>query len=131
MSSQARVTPGTARWQLCAFGTCSGSSESSACAYVPAHRSKTITSLALKVDVKGLKHSTQYYYMFHNGGAKSPMGKFRLPPPEGASLEQVRYGVYTCSSWGWGYFNAYDYGAQLDLDFWMHMGDYIYGAASS
>ena len=44
----------------------------------------------------------------------------------GASLEKLRYGVFTCSNWGWGYFNAYDYAAQLDLDFWMHMGDYLY-----
>lgn len=87
-------------------------------------------AICAQVDVKGLKHSTQYYYMFALGGARSPLGKFRLPPPEGTSLDTVRYGVYTCSSWGWGYFNAYDYGAQLDLDFWMHMGDYIYGAPS-
>lgn len=38
-------------------------------------------------------------------------------------------GVFTCSSWPWGYFNAYDYAATLELDFWMHMGDYIYGAS--
>jgi phosphodiesterase/alkaline phosphatase D-like protein len=34
----------------------------------------------------------------------------------GAKLAKLRYGVFTCSSWAWGYFNAYDYASQLDLD---------------
>lgn len=27
----------------------------------------------------------------------------------GKKLKKLEYGVFTCSNWGWGYFNAYDY----------------------
>jgi alkaline phosphatase D len=46
----------------------------------------------------------------------------------GVALDKLHYGVFTCSNYGWGYFNAYGHAATLDLDFWMHVGDYIYGA---
>jgi hypothetical protein len=41
--------------------------------------------------------------------------------PAGEPLDKLRYSVFTCSNWGWGYFNAYDYAATLKLDFWMHV----------
>ena len=34
--------------------------------------------------------------------------------------------MFSCSNWAWGHFNAYAAAAQLDLDFWMHVGDYFY-----
>eukprot|EP00877_Chromochloris_zofingiensis_P008820 jgi/Chrzof1/4191/Cz14g02110.t1 len=40
--------------------------------------------------------------------------------------QQLKYAVFSCSNWGWGYFNAYDAASKLDLDFWVHLGDYYY-----
>ena len=41
-------------------------------------------------------------------------------------MPELRYATFSCSNWGWGYFNAYDAASKLDLDFWMHLGDFIY-----
>ena len=91
----------------------------------------------VKVDVAGLRHGVQYYYGFNTtGGQHSPSGTFRLPPPMGTpyaspSSGTVRYAVFSCSNWGWGHFHAYDaaakgWGAKLELDAWIHLGDYYY-----
>jgi hypothetical protein len=41
----------------------------------------------VQVDVKGLSHSTKYFYQFAVEGAYSPVGTFRLPPPAGTSVQ--------------------------------------------
>lgn len=46
-------------------------------------------------------------------------------------LPLLRYGIFSCSSWAWGYFNAYAAAAATQLDFWLHVGDYIYECASA
>jgi alkaline phosphatase D len=38
----------------------------------------------------------------------------------------MRYAVFSCSNFGWGYFNAYADAAARGLDFWLHLGDYYY-----
>ena len=60
------------------------------------------------------------------GSRRSPVGRFRLPPAAGAQLSKLRYAIFSCSNWGFGYFNAYDAATRYDLDFWSHLGDYIY-----
>lgn len=40
-------------------------------------------------------------------------------------MERLRFFLYSCANWGFGYFNAYDVGARYDLDFWVHLGDYV------
>jgi phosphodiesterase/alkaline phosphatase D-like protein len=32
---------------------------------------------------------------------------------------------------GWGFFNAYDAATRYNLDFWMHLGDWIYEYAAN
>jgi alkaline phosphatase D len=53
----------------------------------------------LKLIVSDLAHSTVYHFAFSVGPAHSPTGRFRLPPPAGAHLDELRYGVFSCSSW--------------------------------
>ncbi|KAL4423479.1 hypothetical protein ABPG77_003612 [Micractinium sp. CCAP 211/92] len=86
------------------------------------------SDFTVKVDAQGgLKPEVTYYYKFVAGlGLESPVGQFRLPPPAGKPLEQLRYAIFSCSNWGWGYFNAYDAATRYDLDFSVHLGDYIY-----
>ena len=48
--------------------------------------------------------------------------------PADAPLDVLRYAIFSCSSWSWGYFNAYRAAATQaePLDFWLHVGDYFY-----
>ena len=82
----------------------------------------------VKVIASGLEHSVRYRFGFALGAAVSPAGNFRLPPPADAPLDVLRYAVFSCSSWSWGYFNAYRAAATQaePLDFWLHVGDYFY-----
>ena len=84
-----------------------------------------------KVVVTGLAASTKYRYRFAasegDGPSLSPMGTFKTLPAPGAHVERMRYAAFSCSNYGWGYFNAYNHAAKnLDLDFWLHLGDYYY-----
>lgn len=54
------------------------------------------------------------------------MGTFRLPQPAGTPTASLQYAIFSCSNWGFGYFNAYDLATRYDLDFWLHLGDFIY-----
>jgi len=82
----------------------------------------------VKVDVQSshLKPQVPYAYQFSAGSERSPVGYFRLPPAAGSSLDSLRYAIFSCSNWRWGYFNAYGAAARERLDFWLHVGDYIY-----
>jgi alkaline phosphatase D len=81
----------------------------------------------VKVDVAGLRPVTAYYYRFLFKNATSPTGRFRTAPLANATLSSVRFGLASCSNFEGGYFSAYRYLAQrTDLDFILHVGDYIY-----
>jgi len=82
----------------------------------------------VKVDVNSdkLKPQVQYSFQFSAGSASSSSGRFRLPPPGGEKLDSLKYAVFSCASWQMGYFNAYGAAARENLDFWLHVGDYIY-----
>lgn len=45
-------------------------------------------------------------------------------------MERLKFFLYSCANWGFGYFNAYDVGSRYDLDFWVHLGDYVRASAS-
>ena len=40
-------------------------------------------------------------------------------------MERLKFFLYSCSNWGFGYFNAFDIGSRYNLDFWVHLGDYV------
>ena len=82
--------------------------------------------------------------------ARSPVGTFTLPPPRGEpypapgassssgreissssseSSSSLKFAVFSCSSWAWGRFHAYDAawrGWGENLTAWLHLGDYYY-----
>eukprot|EP00282_Hemiselmis_andersenii_P017236 CAMPEP_0114117080 /NCGR_PEP_ID=MMETSP0043_2-20121206/4839_1 /TAXON_ID=464988 /ORGANISM="Hemiselmis andersenii, Strain CCMP644" /LENGTH=135 /DNA_ID=CAMNT_0001209441 /DNA_START=270 /DNA_END=674 /DNA_ORIENTATION=- len=84
------------------------------------------SDFTVKVDVEGLEEGKVYYYAFYAGAARSNVGRFRVPVASKTHVKELNYAVFSCSNWGWGYFNAYDAASNLDLDFWMHLGDFIY-----
>jgi alkaline phosphatase D len=79
----------------------------------------------VKIDVKGLKPNTTYYYRFTTAGSQSPVGRTKTLP-DGAT-GQVRLAVVSCASLAHGFFNAYRrISERADLDLVVHLGDYIY-----
>lgn len=80
----------------------------------------------VKVEAYGLKPGKSYYYKFAAGVITSPVGRFKLPQAPGKHQEQLRYAIFSCSNWGWGWFNAYDAATRYDLDAWIHLGDILY-----
>ena len=79
----------------------------------------------VKTDVTGLQPNTTYYYRFTAMGASSPIGRTRTIPS--GSATRLRIAVVSCANLAHGYFNAYRRIAErADLDFVVHLGDYIY-----
>ncbi|MEU9984128.1 alkaline phosphatase D family protein [Streptomyces sp. NPDC050856] len=81
----------------------------------------------VKVDVRGLRQATDYYFRFTAGTVLSPVGRTRTTPAPDAATPGVRFGVVSCANWEAGHFAAYRHlAARADLDAVLHLGDYIY-----
>lgn len=79
----------------------------------------------VKVDVQQLQTATTYYYRFEALGNQSITGRTRTAAS--GEVEQLRFGVVSCSHYQQGYFNAYGRLADRpDLQAIIHLGDYIY-----
>jgi alkaline phosphatase D len=79
-----------------------------------------------KAIANGLSPNRWYFYRFiAPDGTTSPVGRTRTLP-EGPT-ERFRMAVFSCSNFGFGYFNAYAHAAEAnDVDLAVHLGDYIY-----
>lgn len=81
----------------------------------------------IKIDARGLKSATTYWYRFTYKGSHSPVARTRTAPAFTADLSRIRLGVVSCSNLQAGYFSSYRHlAARDDLDAIVHMGDYIY-----
>ncbi|HLP20312.1 MAG TPA: PhoD-like phosphatase N-terminal domain-containing protein, partial [Chitinophagales bacterium] len=82
-----------------------------------------------KVDVAKLTAGHKYYYRFQTAsGRLSQTGIARTLPPD--TVKQFKLAVVSCSSIWAGYFNAYKRIAEReDIDFVVHLGDYVYDYA--
>ena len=74
----------------------------------------------------GLSPDRWYFYRFvAPTGAVSPTGRTRTLPDGPTS--RFRLAVFSCSNYGFGWFNAYAHAAEAnDADLAVHLGDYIY-----
>ncbi|MGI5449295.1 alkaline phosphatase D family protein [Streptomyces sp. CA-243310] len=103
-------------------------------ARVVASGSVTATAAAdhtVKVDVRGLRPHTPYWYRFTAGATVSAIGRTLTAPPVDAATPGIRFGVVSCANWESGYFSAYRHlAARTDLDAVLHLGDYVYEYAS-
>ena len=89
---------------------------------------KTDTGFTAKVDATGLAAGTPYFYRFINSTATSPVGRTRTLPTTASSLKLA---VMSCTNYPAGYFNVYSEVANSDVEFALHLGDYIYEYAST
>lgn len=83
----------------------------------------------VKVDVTGLSPYTRYYYRFSAPGLKhtSRVGRTQTAPDDAATDHALRFAFVSCSNYTGGYFTALrGIAARNDLDFVLHLGDYIY-----
>ncbi len=67
-----------------------------------------------------------YYYRFIYNGYASLTGRFKTLPAPDASVDRVRFGYISCQDYTNGYYTALAYLAEEDVDFIVHLGDYIY-----
>lgn len=81
------------------------------------------------VDVDGLAPATTYWYGFRARDQDSPIGRTRTLP---ADTHHLRFAMVSCAKFNAGFFNAYTRIAERDdLDFLLHLGDYIYEASNT
>ncbi|KAI0403450.1 PhoD-like phosphatase [Xylaria palmicola] len=88
----------------------------------------------VKVEAGRLKPFTTYYYQFSicNSDNRSPIGRTKtIPSVNDKTPKPVRFAVYSCSNYPFGFFNAYGNPVRKDsVDYVIHLGDYIYEYAN-
>ena len=97
--------------RIVASGDCTASPASDCCA---------------KAWATGLQPGKWYFYRFiAPNGEKSDTGRTRTLPV--GKLGKFRIAVFSCSNYGFGWFNAYAHACEAgDFDLVMHLGDYFY-----
>ncbi len=84
------------------------------------------------VDVKVLEPGTTYFYGFAVGENRSPVGRTRTLPDGDAATPALRFAFVSCAKYNAGFFNVYGrLAARDDIDFVLHLGDYIYEASNT
>ncbi|SSW72568.1 alkaline phosphatase D family protein [Achromobacter agilis] len=76
--------------------------------------------------VTGLDAGANYYYRFVAGASASPVGRTRTAPAENAAVEQLKFAFISCQDWSVNHWAAFEELAAQDLDFVVHLGDYVY-----
>lgn len=80
-----------------------------------------------RVDLDGhLAPGRRYAYRFIYGNVTSRTGYCRTLPNENAWVWKLRLGVMTCQDYTNGYYGALSHLAEADVDFVLHLGDFIY-----
>jgi alkaline phosphatase D len=80
---------------------------------------------SVHVEVGGLAPDREYWYRFTAGSARSAVGRTRTLPGRGARTPEVAFAFASCQRWDEGYYPAYAHMAEDDIDFVVHLGDYV------
>ncbi len=83
---------------------------------------------SVHVQVSGLDPATTYFYRFRCAGAESETGRTKTAPAADAG-GPVSFAFASCQHYEQGYYAALRDIAGRDLDFVLHLGDYIYEAS--
>ena len=81
---------------------------------------------SVHAEVEGLRPGRQYFYRFKAGGEISAVGRTKTVPEFDARLASLAFAFVSCQDWRDGFYAAYKRLAEEDLDFVVHLGDYIY-----
>lgn len=80
----------------------------------------------VRAKVTALPSATLLYYRFVAGGDISPVGTARTAPAAGSPTAQLRFAWFSCQDWSVNHWGAMSAMATQELDFIVHVGDYIY-----
>lgn len=83
-------------------------------------------TVKLPLEHPALREFTTYYYRFIYNGTASRTGRFKTLPRKDQSIDRVRFAFVSCQDYSNGYYTALFHLAQENLDFVVHLGDYIY-----
>jgi alkaline phosphatase D len=86
---------------------------------------------AVHVRVTELKPDRWYWYQFETGSDLSIVGRTRTFPAPGSEPRVLRFAFVSCQHWESGFFTAWEHLVQEDIDFVIHLGDYIYEDSAS
>ncbi len=81
---------------------------------------------SVHVVVDGLESGRDYWYRFRHRGVLSPVGRTRTLPAAGSRPASMRLAVANCQDFQNGFWPGYAAIAADDVDFVVHLGDYIY-----
>ena len=81
---------------------------------------------SIHVVVGDLEEGRDYWYQFRVRDEVSPVGHTRLLPDDDRQPRLLRFAVANCQDFQNGYWPGYGGMAVEDLDFVLHLGDYIY-----
>ena len=79
----------------------------------------------VRAKVTGLAPGTPLFYRFKAGSDTSPMGSAKTAPVS-TSVAPVRFAWFTCQDWSVNHWGAMSLMAAENLDFLVHVGDYVY-----
>ncbi|WP_338844636.1 alkaline phosphatase D family protein [Massilia sp. W12] len=80
----------------------------------------------VRAKITGLTPAATYYYRFIAGADVSPAGRSKTAPAAASTPAQMRFAWMTCQDWTVNHWGAMELLAQEELDFLVHLGDYIY-----
>jgi alkaline phosphatase D len=81
---------------------------------------------SVHVTVNGLAPDRWYWYQFQTDSELSPVGRTRTFPAPDSEPRLLRFAFASCQHWEEGFFTAWQHLAEEDIDFVIHLGDYIY-----
>ncbi len=81
---------------------------------------------SVHVIATGLAPDRWYHYRFTSGEVTSRVGRTRTLPAPDADPGVLRFAFASCQAWAGGPYPAYQDMATQDLDFVVHLGDYVY-----
>lgn len=101
-----------------------------------AHLATSRFGHTVNVIAGGLDENTTYWYRFEALGETSPVGRTKTFPAAFSMVERMRFALGSCQNYESGYYNAYRdmnglAGTDDDLDFIVHVGDYMYEGATN
>lgn len=85
----------------------------------------------LRHRIGGLQPATVYYYQFTAGDSRSRVGRFKTAPAADADVSALNFAFISCQDWSVNHWAGMDALAQENIDFIVHLGDYIYEAVGA
>ena len=80
----------------------------------------------VRAKLTNLIPNSTYYYRFVSGQDISAIGQTKTMPAASSSPTQCRFAWMTCQDWSVNHWGAMDMLATEQIDFLVHLGDYIY-----